>query len=143
MFPLSSSGSCWPSSTGISPAGPPAWVHGDLHPANILVNAGQISAVIDFGDLTSGDPANDLSVAWMMLAAKERAIFWQAYGHADDHTRARARGVGALAGAGLPDVLGRQSADGPDRKAHLPRGAEIGPSVAGYGGVRIPAQRRG
>ena len=31
-------------------AGPPAWVHGDLHPANILVNAGRISAVIDFGD---------------------------------------------------------------------------------------------
>src|SRR5215469_10595110 len=73
-------------------AGPPAWVHGDLHPANILVNAGRISAVIDFGDLTSGDPANDLSVAWMLLPAKERAIFWQAYGRADDHTRARARG---------------------------------------------------
>jgi aminoglycoside phosphotransferase (APT) family kinase protein len=34
--------------------------------------------VIDFGDLTSGDPANDLSVAWMLLPAKERAIFWQA-----------------------------------------------------------------
>src|SRR5215467_6070810 len=29
-------------------AGPPTWIHGDLHPANILVNAGEISAVIDF-----------------------------------------------------------------------------------------------
>jgi len=83
----------WDSAADAEPwAGPPAWVHGDLHPANILVNAGQISAVIDFGDLTSGDPANDLSVAWMLLPAKERAIFWQAYGQADDHTRARARG---------------------------------------------------
>jgi aminoglycoside phosphotransferase (APT) family kinase protein len=83
----------WESAVEAEPwAGPPAWVHGDLHPANILVNAGQISAVIDFGDLTSGDPANDLSVAWMLLHAKERAIFWQAYGQADDHTRARARG---------------------------------------------------
>jgi aminoglycoside phosphotransferase (APT) family kinase protein len=53
---------------------------------------GRISAVIDFGDLTSGDPATDLSVAWMLLSAKERAIFWRAYGQADDHTRARARG---------------------------------------------------
>ena len=83
----------WDSAAEADPwAGPPAWVHGDLHPANILVNAGQISAVIDFGDLTSGDPANDLSVAWMLLPAKERAIFWHAYGQADDHTRARARG---------------------------------------------------
>jgi aminoglycoside phosphotransferase (APT) family kinase protein len=73
-------------------AGPPTWIHGDLHPANILVNAGRISAVIDFGDLTSGDPATDLSVAWMLLPAKERAILWQAYGQADGHTRARARG---------------------------------------------------
>jgi hypothetical protein len=33
-----------------------------------------------------------VSVAWMLLPAKERAIFWQAYGQADGHTRARARG---------------------------------------------------
>ena len=36
-------------------------------------------------------------------------------------------------------VLSRQSADGRDREAHLPRGAEIGLSVAGYGGLRISA----
>jgi aminoglycoside phosphotransferase (APT) family kinase protein len=73
-------------------AGPPAWVHGDLHPANILVDAGSISAVIDFGDLTSGDPATDLSVAWMLLRSRERDSFRQAYGKADDDTWARARG---------------------------------------------------
>jgi aminoglycoside phosphotransferase (APT) family kinase protein len=83
----------WESAMEAAPwAGPPAWVHGDLHPANILVNAGAISAVIDFGDVTAGDPATDLSVAWMLFPAKERAVFWQAYGRADDHTRARARG---------------------------------------------------
>ena len=83
----------WESAMEADPwAGPPAWVHGDLHPANILVNAGAISAVIDFGDLTAGDPATDLSVAWMLFPAKERAVFWQAYGRADAHTRARARG---------------------------------------------------
>ena len=48
-------------------AGAPVWVHGDLHPANILVHRGRISGVIDFGDITSGDPATDLSVAWMLL----------------------------------------------------------------------------
>lgn len=72
--------------------GPPVWVHGDLHPANILVDAGTISAVIDFGDLTRGDPATDLSVAWMLLPAAEREIFRRAYGKADNDTWARARG---------------------------------------------------
>jgi aminoglycoside phosphotransferase (APT) family kinase protein len=59
--------------------GPPVWLHGDLHPANILVNDGQISGVIDFGDITSGDPATDLSVAWAMLPARSHAAFRAAY----------------------------------------------------------------
>ena len=45
----------------------PVWLHGDLHPAHILVHQGRVSGVIDFGDITSGDPASDLSVAWMLL----------------------------------------------------------------------------
>jgi aminoglycoside phosphotransferase (APT) family kinase protein len=76
--------------------GPPVWLHGDLHPANILVNDGQVSGVIDFGDITAGDPASDLSVAWMLLPASCHAIFWSAYqaagGRVSDALRARARG---------------------------------------------------
>jgi aminoglycoside phosphotransferase (APT) family kinase protein len=76
--------------------GPPVWLHGDLHPANILVNDGQVSGVIDFGDITAGDPASDLSVAWMLLPPDGHAIFWSAYqadgGLASDALRARARG---------------------------------------------------
>jgi aminoglycoside phosphotransferase (APT) family kinase protein len=49
--------------------GPPVWLHGDLHPASILVHHGRISAVIDFGDVTAGDPAAELAVAWMLLPA--------------------------------------------------------------------------
>ena len=59
--------------------GPPRWLHGDLHPANILVNDGQVSGVIDFGDITAGDPASDLSVAWMLLPLSCHASFWSAY----------------------------------------------------------------
>jgi aminoglycoside phosphotransferase (APT) family kinase protein len=85
--------SLWDSTVEAAPwAGPPTWLHGDLHPANILVDAGRISAVIDFGDITAGDPATDLSVAWMLLAAREREVFRRAYGKADDDTWARARG---------------------------------------------------
>lgn len=89
--------------------GPPLWLHGDLHPANILVDHGRISAVIDFGDITSGDPATDLAVAWMLFTAEQRAVLRQAYGRADDATWERARGW-ALA---LSLVLLTHSADNP------------------------------
>jgi aminoglycoside phosphotransferase (APT) family kinase protein len=63
------------------------------------VNDGQVSGVIDFGDITAGDPANDLSVAWMLLPLGCHASFWSAYqaagrtsGRADDALWARARG---------------------------------------------------
>jgi aminoglycoside phosphotransferase (APT) family kinase protein len=71
----------------------PVWLHGDLHPANILVSHGQLTAVIDFGDITSGDPATDLSAAWMLFTeARDRDVFWDAYRKADDNTKARAQG---------------------------------------------------
>jgi len=65
--------------------GPAVWLHGDLHPANILVDRGLISAVIDFGDITAGDPASDLAVAWMMLAADAHPAFRAAYARASPH----------------------------------------------------------
>jgi len=90
-------------------AGAPVWLHGDLHPANVLVDDGRISAIIDFGDITAGDPATDLSVAWMVLPVEARAAFRSAVGGVDDDTWARAR-AWALA-LGLAYVAG--SADNP------------------------------
>ena len=60
-------------------AGPPLWLHGDLHPANILHSGRRLSGVIDFGDITAGDPASDLSVAWMLLPLEWHAAFRAAY----------------------------------------------------------------
>ena len=71
------------------------WVDGDLHPLNLLVADGQLSAVIDWGDLCAGDPATDLSIAWMALPADARSTFRRAAGTnqpIDDPTWARARG---------------------------------------------------
>lgn len=39
------------------------WVHGDISIGNLLVQIGRLSAVIDFGQLTVGDPACDLAIA--------------------------------------------------------------------------------
>ncbi|HEU4894257.1 MAG TPA: aminoglycoside phosphotransferase family protein [Acidimicrobiia bacterium] len=77
-----------------SPAhqGPSIWLHGDLHPLNLLAEAGRLSGVIDFGDITSGDPATDLAVAWMIFDRPARSRFRSAYGKADDDTWERARG---------------------------------------------------
>lgn len=83
----------WSELVTVSPwAGPPVWLHGDLHPANVLVDDGRISAVIDFGDITAGDPATDLAVAWMLFPEAVRATFRAAAGNVDDDTWARARG---------------------------------------------------
>ena len=84
------------------------WVHGDPHPRNVIVQNGKLKAFIDWGDMTAGDPATDLSSIWMLLeseSARQAAI--DAYG-ASDATWARARGwamyyVVVLLAAGLAD----------------------------------------
>ncbi|HEY8721232.1 aminoglycoside phosphotransferase family protein [Pengzhenrongella sp.] len=57
-------------------SGPRVWVHGDLHPANLLVGSdGTLRALLDFGDLTAGDPATDLATAWLTFDAPGRRAF--------------------------------------------------------------------
>ncbi|MFB7891389.1 aminoglycoside phosphotransferase family protein [Microbacterium sp. NPDC056044] len=54
----------------------PVWIHGDLHPGNLVANEGALAGIIDFGDVTAGDPAYDLAVAWLAFdpAGRERFI---------------------------------------------------------------------
>jgi aminoglycoside phosphotransferase (APT) family kinase protein len=53
------------------------WVHGDLAPGNVLVHAGHLAAVIDFGGLGVGDPAVDMLIAWNYLSPRARQRFRQ------------------------------------------------------------------
>ncbi|HYN29969.1 MAG TPA: aminoglycoside phosphotransferase family protein, partial [Dermatophilaceae bacterium] len=55
--------------------GPPLWLHGDPHPHNVLVRDGRLAALVDFGDVTAGDPASDLATAWLTFDAAGRAAF--------------------------------------------------------------------
>ncbi|MFF9363962.1 aminoglycoside phosphotransferase family protein [Streptomyces griseoluteus] len=77
--------------------GPRLWLHGDLHPANILTLDGTFSGVIDFGDLFAGDPAFDLASAWILLPDGAVDRFHAAYLPAPDPaTLRRARGWAVL-----------------------------------------------
>ncbi len=69
--------------------GAPIWLHGDLHTANVLVSDGSLSAVIDFGDITSGDPAVDLAIVWMLFDEPQRDVLRAAAGDIDDATWSR------------------------------------------------------
>lgn len=61
--------------------GAPVLLHGDPHPLNLLVDDSGpqrtigLSGVIDFGDLTPGDPACDLGIGSLALRPAERARF--------------------------------------------------------------------
>lgn len=70
---------------------PPVWVHGDVSIGNLLVKNGRLSAVIDFGQLTIGDPACDLAIAWTFFHSESRKIF-RSLLSLDAGTWARGRG---------------------------------------------------
>ncbi|MBP2352862.1 aminoglycoside phosphotransferase (APT) family kinase protein [Kribbella aluminosa] len=67
------------------------WFHGDVAEGNLLLENGQLSAVIDFGTCGVGDPACDLAIAWTLLTADGRQAFRNRLS-VDDPTWARGRG---------------------------------------------------
>jgi len=58
----------WNNGRHAPPADHRCWLHGDLHPRNVLVQSGVITGIIDWGDITAGDPAVDLASIWMLFA---------------------------------------------------------------------------
>lgn len=54
---------------------PSVWIHGDFAIGNILMKKDKLSAVIDFGGMSMGDPACDLVIAWTYLEGSSREIF--------------------------------------------------------------------
>jgi aminoglycoside phosphotransferase (APT) family kinase protein len=66
-------------------------VHGDLHQRHVLVDAGRLAAVIDWGDVCVGDPSIDLQLVWCLLPPAGRTRFFAEYGRVDDDRLLRAR----------------------------------------------------
>ena len=69
----------------------PVWVHGDVSASNLIVVAGKLHAVIDFGCSAVGDPACDLVMAWTFFDGESRDEFRHGL-HLDEDTWARGRG---------------------------------------------------
>lgn len=78
--------------------GPPVWIHGDLHPGNLVVRDGRLAGVIDFGLLATGDPAVDVMAAWSVFEGEARTVFLDRLEAGDALVR-RARGWALYAGA--------------------------------------------
>lgn len=81
------------------------WLHGDLHPRNVLVENGKITGIIDWGDMTSGDIATDLAAIWMLFPerqTRERVI--SEYGNISTATLQRAKGWALIFGIILVDT---------------------------------------
>ncbi len=85
--------------------GAPVWVHGDVHPGNMVVDGSRLSALIDFGDMCGGDPACDLAIAWTGFTPVGRAAFRAELGDGyGDATWRRARGWAAAFASLLHDT---------------------------------------
>lgn len=75
--------SVWEAALGLPGADEPApdrWYHGDLVAENLLVEDGNLVAVLDLGSVSVGDPTIDLHGAWEILDAPAREAFARALG---------------------------------------------------------------
>jgi aminoglycoside phosphotransferase (APT) family kinase protein len=76
-------------------------LHGDLSYLNLLAHDGALSGVIDWGTCAVGDPAGDMTVAWSLLSAHDRAVFRDAL-DLDDATWERGKGWALTGVFGIP-----------------------------------------
>lgn len=111
----------WSAGLAVEPSNERVMIHGDLHSGNIVIAADRVAALIDFGDVTAGDPAYDLAVGWMAFDGTGRDAFRAATGERySDATWVRARAWAASVAL----ILLTESDDRPDFRA-------LGETIAG------------
>lgn len=96
----------WQRALSAPPTRQATWIHGDLHARNVLVDGqGRFTAVVDWGDLSQGDPAVDLAAVWSLLpepADRQHCLLT----HADPASWLRAAGWACFLGVVLVDSAG-------------------------------------
>ena len=86
--------------------------HGDLHFRHVMVDeAGELTGVIDWGDVCRADPCIDLSLLWSFFGAEGRAAFLAEYGTVSDAQLLRARAL-AVSLCVILAVYGRDEGKG-------------------------------
>lgn len=93
----------WARALDAPPARERVWLHGDLHPRNVVVRDGRLAGIIDWGDLCAGDPATDLACAWMLFDRASRHAFLEAYAPSEE-VEARAAGWAVFFTSALLDT---------------------------------------
>ena len=76
---------------GLPPSRRRVTCHGDLHFRHVLVDDGDVSGVIDWGDVCLADRAIDLPLLWSFVAPEQRGAFLDAYGPVNEAQLVRAR----------------------------------------------------
>lgn len=93
----------WSEACAVPENGERRWMHGDLHPRNVVIRNGVLAGLIDWGDMNGGDAATDLASAWTLIdrSARRRQLL-DAYG-ASEVVAMRARGWAVHMGLAMAD----------------------------------------
>lgn len=137
----------WDYACSAAPWGKPSvWLHGDLHPANVLLGDRGIAGVVDFGDICAGDPATDLAALYMLLPRSAQDAFTSTYGDLEADLEARALGWAAhlglvLLGSGLDESVGGKPTYATVGRTTLSRVIERFKELGGNGAPRRGKRR--
>jgi aminoglycoside phosphotransferase (APT) family kinase protein len=91
----------WRQAAALPDATARVWIHADLHPFNVISLGGRFGGIIDWSDISGGDPAVDLGYLHLLLPAAAMATAFDSYGGVDPATAARARAIGMIKAAAL------------------------------------------
>ncbi|MCB1827357.1 MAG: phosphotransferase [Coxiellaceae bacterium] len=71
---------------------PSSLVHGDFYVRHLIIdNVGELSGIIDWGDVHIGQPALDLSIVYSFLPVASHDLFWQHYGEVSTESKRLAK----------------------------------------------------
>ena len=101
---LDAAAALWRLALAVPDHAPRVWIHADLHPFNVISLNGQFGGIIDWSDISRGDPAVDLGFLQLLLPAAAMPTAYDGYGGVDEATAARARGISLIKAATLAVV---------------------------------------
>lgn len=101
---LDAAATMWRQALAAPDDAPRVWIHADLHPFNVISLNGRFGGIIDWSDISHGDPAVDLGFLHLLLPAAAMPMAFDGYGGVDEATAARARGISLIKAATLAVV---------------------------------------